>query len=342
MKAVFYNKTGSLDYLQFGDISQEKKPLQEGQLRLRFLAGALNHLDLWVLKGLPRVEYHFPHVVGADGCFQVIESSSDKFKKGDRVVVYPASGTGPDEHLSADFKIRGENTTGVFQEEVVVDAAYAFSAVEYLSDEQNASLPLTYLTAWQMLAHRAGLFPGKFDQGSLGPILIYGAGSGVTHALLELLLSMDIKNIALCSREQGKLEAWKKRGVHAFEVNEKLYKQLKEFSEGRGFSIIFDHVGERFFEDSIRLLAYHGKLISCGASSGPKASFDLRHFYFRQLQLLGSTMGSLRHFAEVMGHIRSHKIEPEISHIYGWSDPQEAFKLIDQGLQNGKIVLRRV
>lgn len=342
MKALYFNQTGSVDYLTYGDINLTNS-LLKGQVKIKFLAGSLNHLDLWVIKGLPRVKYLFPHIAGADLCGQVIESKSSQFKPGDRVVIYPAKSSGiqngciTPENLCSDFKIRGENTPGVFCEEIIVEDKYCLPAPPHLSPEEAACLPLTYLTAWQMIEKSQVI---SFTQGKLIKplnILIHGAGSGVTHALLNLISPLELTSIAVSSRSKNKLSNLR-TNERGFYCDEKIEDSLKsEFPDK--FDIIFDHVGERYFEMNIRLLKNGGKLITCGATSGSIGKLDLRHLYFRQLQLLGSTMGSLAHFRSAISWVNAHHLKPRISQVFSIEKGQEAFHALENQTQDGKIIL---
>ena len=348
MKAILIHKTGSLDHIEVGDLPSPGK-LKIGEVRLKFLAGSLNHLDLWVLKGLPRVTYHFPHILGADLCGEIIESKSKKFKCGQRVVLYPAKSQGKDihrkpapENLCSDFHIRGENTAGVFAEEVVAHEKFVFLAPKHLSTAEAAAIPLVYLTAWQMVFEKAGLKPKqKFD----GKILIHGAGSGVSQAILNLLLSFGLKNqVAVTSRDKGKLAFWEKKGIQTFLFSSQTADEIKNWASkkaGDKISIIFDHLGEKFFEMNIRLLKAGGKFITCGATTGFDGKIDLRHLYFRQLQLLGSTMGSLAHFKQMIAWISKSKITPKIAAEFDFYHPQAGFALMEAAEQDGKILFLR-
>ncbi|MDB5038558.1 MAG: alcohol dehydrogenase [Bacteriovoracaceae bacterium] len=342
MKAVYFQKTGSISNLEWGDFPKREK-IKPGEVRLKFLAGSLNHLDLWVLKGLPRVRYTFPHLCGADLCGEVIESKSKKFKLKEKVLLYPGTSLGKDslgrpcpENLCDDFKIRGENAPGVFAEEIVASDRYLIKAPKHLTSIEAASIPLVYLTAWQMI-EKAELKPGKI---STVPILVNGVGSGVSQALLNILNSFGAKRIAFTSRSEAKFGDWKKTpGFTGFTLSENTYDDLKSWAKPDGISVVFDHVGEALFETNIRLLKRGGKLVTCGATSGHKGNLDLRHLYFRQLQLLGSTMGSLKHFKDVIRWIEKKKIHPKISKTFPLQNIQEAYQYLESGSQTGKIVL---
>jgi NADPH:quinone reductase-like Zn-dependent oxidoreductase len=346
MKAILFRKTGSISDLEVANIPNQKG-LKQNQVRLQFIAGALNHLDLWVLKGLPRVKYEFPHLCGADLCARVFESRSAHFRVGDRVILYPAESSGQNargqyqpENLCEDFRIRGENAPGVFCEEIVVDDRYLLLAPEHLSDHEAAALPLSYVTAWQMVVEKAQLYQNRkfFDT-----ILVHGAGSGVTQAILELCLSFGMTQIATTSRAEEKLEPWRARGVKTFLLHDKVSDEIRNWSKASSGSdrigIIFDHVGEALFELNTRLLKNGGRFITCGATSGHMGRIDLRHLYFRQLQLLGSTMGSLQHFRAMVSWVQTSKIRPAISDAFSFHDAQNAYQLMESATQNGKIVL---
>jgi NADPH:quinone reductase-like Zn-dependent oxidoreductase len=330
MKAVLFQKTGSLENIEVSEIASPR-PIQTEEVRIKFLAGGLNHLDLWVVKGLPRIKYKFPHISGADICGEVIETKTTKFKIGDRVIVCPA------EYGNDEIKIRGENIPGVFSEEIVTHSKFIRKIPEHLTPEEGAALPLVYLTAWQMLTGKARLQPNSPSQKR---ILVHGAGSGVTQALLSLLVSFGEKNIVTTSRDPEKLEHWKKNGVATFKNDPHLEANLKTWLSSNRFDLILDHVGAEIFEMNIRLLRNGGTFVTCGATSGPEAKLDLRHLYFRQLEILGSTMGTLSHFTEVLDWIERSRMRPKISKIFNFSDAQEAYRYLNSGQQDGKVIIR--
>lgn len=343
MKVIGFNQTGSVSDIEVLDIPSPEK-LKEGEVRLKFLSGSLNHLDLWVIKGLPHIKYQFPHIAGSDFCGKVIESRSEKFKIGDRVLVYPGGNSGADnreylpENLRDDFLIRGENSPGVLREELVEPEKYLIKTPEYLTDEQAGAVPLAFLTAYQMVVEKGGSSE-SFDPEKIEPVLVHAAGSGVSQAIIELLLSFGFKKIAATSRTEEKLEHWKKRGVQGFASGPNLESELKTWAGKSRFSLIFDHVGEAYFEMNIRLLRKNGGFITCGATSGFKAPLDLRHLFFRQLQLLGSTMGSLSQFKTMVNWVAEKKIVPLVTQTFGFDNPKPAYELMESGRQNGKIVL---
>ncbi len=343
MKAIGFDRTGSISNIEVLNIPAAGE-LKNGEVRLKFISGSLNHLDLWVIKGLPHIKYQFPHIAGSDFCGKVIESRYEKFKVGDRVLVYPGGNSATDgrdylpENLRDDFLIRGENSPGVLREELVEPEKYLVKVPEHLSDEQAGAVPLAFLTAWQMVAEK-GFSPESHDPKNIEPVLVHAAGSGVSQAVLELLLSFGFKKIAATSRQLEKLEVWQKRGVQGFVSDPNLENELKTWAGKFRFGLIFDHVGEAYFEMNIRLLRKSGKFITCGSTSGFKAPLDLRHLFFRQLQLLGSTMGSLQQFRTMVGWVAEKKIVPLVSHTFPFDQPKAAYDLMESGRQNGKIVL---
>lgn len=336
MKAIGFEATGGPEQIRI--LTLPSPALEDGDVRLRFLSGSLNHLDLWVLKGLPRVKYQFPHICGADLCGEVVESKSPLFQMGDRVLAYPAEASEAPENLSRDFRIRGENMRGVFSEEIVLPAKYLRRMPTHLNVAEAAALPLVYLTAWQMVVEKAQLSPESSNRDQI-QILVHGAGSGVSHAVLELLLSFGYSRIVLTSRDESKLKAWTARGVSGVVSLHDVESQLKAQSSTGRFHLIFDHVGEAFFEMNIRLLETGGRFVTCGATSGALGKIDLRHLYFRQLQLLGSTMGSLKHFQSAIDWVERAKIRPRIAGKFGFQQGADAFKFLQSSQQDGKIII---
>jgi len=259
-------------------------------------------------------------------------------------LVYPGGNSGADnreylpENLRDDFLIRGENAPGVLREELIEQELYLVKAPQHLSDAQAGAVPLAFLTAWQMVAEK-GSSAERDNPEKIEPVLVHAAGSGVSQAILELLLSFGCKKIAASSRSKEKLELWRKRGIQGFISGPNLENELKTWVGGERFGLIFDHVGQAYFEMNIRLLRKNGRFITCGSTSGFKAPLDLRHLFFRQLQLLGSTMGSLQEFKKMVNWMAEKKTIPHVSHSFPFDNPQPAYELMEAGRQNGKVVL---
>jgi NADPH:quinone reductase-like Zn-dependent oxidoreductase len=194
-----------------------------------------------------------------------------------------------------------------------------------------------------MIVQKGNLFPGNFDSKKVGPILVHGAGSGVSHALLELLISFGIppSDLWVSSRTEKKLEAWRKRGLQTVLFSEdKMAGELRQRTGGKRFSVIFDHVGKASFAANLKLLENGGKLITCGATSGFEVGLDLRHIFFRQLQILGSTMGSLQHFQDMIRWVAYHRLSWKLSKVFPVTEVKSAYASLAAGEQDGKIVLQ--
>lgn len=342
MKAIFYNQTGSIDFVEFDSLPLSRPDLGGKEVRVRVLAGSLNHLDLWVLKGLPHISYQFPHIMGADVVARVMESRSERFKVDDRVLVYPASVSAPLDYrsrqsLQRDFAVRGENAPGLFCEELILSERELFHCPAHLEITEAAAVPLVYLTAWQMIVEKAQIQLGQSPMDDL-KILIHGAGSGVSHALLEILLSFGLKSLVLSSRSEEKLRPWRDRGVEGVLADESFDKRLKELAGPEGFDVIFDHVGQAYWSLNLKRLRNGGRLVTCGATSGFHAELDLRHVFFRQIQILGSTMGEPRHFQDVLDWIQMSRIRPRVSEVFAFHEISKALEKMDKGGQDGKIV----
>lgn len=344
MKAVYFNQTGTIDQVQFGEIPQDLPSPGVGECRIRCLAGALNHLDLWVLKGLPILKYQFPHVMGADLCGEIVETCSEHFRVGDKVLVYPASfeSRASYQELATthkSFGVRGESAPGVFREEILIQDRFLVHAPSHLTSTQAAALPLAYLTAWQMIVSRAGIFPGASDLSQRGPFLIHGAGSGVSRAIVQLLGSFGFppEKIVLTSRRESVLDELRLEGLIGVLAGPDMESHLKVEVPTR-FDVIFDHVGAVYWPMNFRLLKNAGSLVTCGASSGFEASVDLRQIFFRQLRVLGSTMGELEDFRSVLQWISARHLEPVVSKKFAFEQIREALQFLDSGNQSGKIV----
>lgn len=293
MKGAFINQHGGPEVIEIGEL-----PMPEpgpGEVRIKVKASSINHLDIWVRKGLPGLKLKFPHVLGADAS-GIVDKKGEEVKgidEGERVLIYPALFCGVcescisgKENLCKEYKIFGERTQGVQSEYIVVPSANIFKMPSGLSFVEAASLPLTLLTAMQMV-EKAKPEPGM-------NVLVMAAGSGVSSMLIQILKAFNC-NVFVTTGSEEKIERAKWLGAEEGVVyKEKGWeKKLKNICEK--IDIIFDHTGKDFWESLIKIVNWGGKIVVCGATSGYDAITDLRHVFFRQIQIIGSTMGGRKH-----------------------------------------------
>lgn len=309
---------------------------------MRVRAAALNRLDLWMTAGLPNVTPAFPFVVGSDGAGEVAEvgEAVSTLRPGDRVMFNPglscgtcAACVGDEEPLCRDFRLLGEHLPGTATEYLVLPAANLAPVPEGMSWAEAAGFSLATLTAWRMLAGRAKVRAGE-------TVLIWGAGGGVSLAALQIALLLGARPI-VTSGTPAKLDAARRLGAFAAldHGREDVVAEVRRLTGGRGAEVVVDSVGERTWTDSLRALARGGRLVVCGATTGPAAAFDLRRLFWQQWSILGSTMGSRREYAEVVRLAHQGRLRTVVDRVVPLADGAAAYERMRRGEQTGKLVL---
>lgn len=341
MRAVTIHGHGGPEELRLEEV--EKPTPGKGEVVVRLAAAALNHLDIWVLKGVPGLTLSFPHIMGSDGSGTVDQPGEavDGIKKGDRVLINPGISCGEcefcgkgEESECRSFHLLGEHIDGTFAEYVAVPEKNLHVVPEHLSFEEAAGLPLVFLTAWRMLVSRAHLAAGE-------DLLVIGAGGGVAGAAIQLGLELGARVIAT-SGDPEKVEKASKMGAHhAFNHGEKdIVREVRQFTKGRGVDVCVDSVGEATWSKSIGSLVKGGRLVTCGATSGPLGETDIRRVFWNQLTILGSTMGSRSDVREMLRFVEERSMKPVIDTIFPLDHALEAHERMIRGEQFGKLVLR--
>ncbi len=313
-----------------------------GQALVRVKAAALNHLDVWVRQGWPGLSLHFPHVFGSDvaGVVAAIGSGVEGWKVGDEVVVNPALGCGRcerclggAENLCRHFAILGEHVPGGQAEWLVVPARNLCAKPGRLTFEEAAAVPLTFMTAWHALVVRAALRPGE-------TILIHAAGSGVGVAAVQIARLLGARVIATAG-SPAKLE--KARALGADEgidyERQDFLAEVKRLTGRRGVDVVFEHVGKKTWEKSLLAAGIGGRIVTVGATTGHDPLTDLRHVFFRQLSVLGSTMGTAADLLQVLAFVERGTLRPVIDRVLPLADARAAQGLLADRAQFGKIVL---
>jgi NADPH:quinone reductase-like Zn-dependent oxidoreductase len=337
MKAVRIHKHGTSDVLRVDDIAIPKP--QTGEVLIKIKAAALNHLDIFVRKGIPGVA--LPLIMGSDAAGEVVETGENVtwLKKGDEVIHVPFR-INPDdpllktnnENLSKDYKIPGEHVNGVQAEYVCIPDIYALHKPMNTSWAEAAAFPLVALTAYHMLCRKVTINKGDW-------ILVYGASSGVGSAAIQIAKSLGANVITTVS-SPAKAKLAKSLGADRVLNYEKqsVGKAAKEISGG-GVDFVFEHTGELTWKESLRSLKTGGKIITCGATTGYNAMIDLRILFNRQQQIIGSTMGTFKDMIEVIGLVNSGKVKPVIGKTFHFKDVNLAHDYLESGQNLGKVVL---
>jgi NADPH:quinone reductase-like Zn-dependent oxidoreductase len=341
VKALTLTGNGGLEQLALGEVpAPQLRSPDEVMVRVR--AAALNRLDLFMVNGLPNISPVFPFVVGSDGAGvveQVGEGVPD-FRAGDRVMINPGISCGhcaacveDDEPLCPHFKLLGEHLPGTAAELVVVPARNLAPVPDGMDWPAAAGFSLATLTAWRMLAGRARLRGGE-------TVLIWGIGGGVSLAALQIVNLLGGRAI-VTSGSDAKLARARELGAAAalHHGRDDVVAEVRKLTCGRGAHVVVDSVGARTWPDSLRALRRGGRLVICGATTGPAAAFDLRRLFWYQWSILGSTMGSRREYAEIVRLAHQGRLWPVVDRVMPLVDGVSAYQRMERGEQSGKLVL---
>ena len=314
------------------------------QVLIRVRTAAINHLDLFLTEGVKGITLQFPHVVGTDGA-GVVEAVGDAvrvIRPGDRVTINPGISCGECESCRQGedpycrrYQILGEHRAGTAAEFVVVPERNVAVVPENMPWDVAAAFPLSTLTAWRMLTTRAGLQAGE-------TVLIWGVGGGVALAALAIAKHLGARAIATSSTN-WKLERARVLGAdevfnHTETAPDEIAREVRKLTGG-GADVVVDTVGKSTWDASLKSLRPGGRLVTCGATSGPDVGLDIRRLFWFQWSLLGSTMGSLAEFAEVMALARAGKLWPVVDSVVPLAEGAEAYRRMERGEQQGKLVI---
>ncbi len=338
MKAVIFYKHGGLEELEYKDVAEPS--ISENEVLVRVKACALNHLDIWTRRGIPGV--NMPHISGSDiaGIVEKAGAKVKNVKPGDRVALNPSLSCGQceycrmgDEPLCNEYKILGEHTDGGYAEFCKAPAENCELIPDGFSFEEAAAAPLVFLTAWRMLVSRARVRAGE-------DVLVLGAGGGVASAAIQIAKLCGARVIATASTDE-KLKRAQQFGADIL-INYKTSefdKEIWKITQKRGVDIVVENVGQATWKQSIKALARNGRLVTCGATTGPLGEIDIRVLFWKQLQIIGSTMGNKREFAEVMKLIWAKKLKPIVAQTFSLREAAKAQQMLENRDVFGKLVL---
>jgi NADPH:quinone reductase-like Zn-dependent oxidoreductase len=341
VKAAFFREHGGPEKIEHGELPDPAPG--PGQVRVRIRAGALNHLDIFVRSGIPGIPVALPHVMGSDGA-GVIDSTGPgvtRMKPGDEVVLNPGMNCGECEYcmagehsLCVSFRILGEHVPGTFAEYVVAPAANAYPKPAALSWEEAAAFPLTFLTAWRMLVTKGRVQTGE-------SLLIIGIGGGVAVAALQIAKLLGL-TVFVTSGSPEKLARAKDLGADGGidHARTDLSKEIRRLTGKRGVDLVLDSVGKATWRQSIAAAARGGRLLTCGATTGPDPQTDLARIFWNQLTVYGSTMGTQAEFARMLKMFGGGKVRPVVDAVFPLSRAREAVETLEGKRQFGKVVLR--
>jgi len=341
MKAVYFKQHGGSDLLQVGELPTPNIATNGALIKVE--ACALNHLDLWVRQGLPGVQIPMPHIGGSE-IVGIIAGKGPRVKGvrvGQRVLVAPgiscrrcaACRMGRDS-LCPDFRIVGLQINGGYAEYASVPGRNLIPVSNRWKPEEWAAVPLVFLTAWHMLITRAALKPRE-------TVLVQGAGSGVGSAAIQIAKLKRCTVFATASSEE---KAKKARSLGADVVlntgKGDFAEELLKATKGRGVDVVFEHIGPATWAGSVRCLARGGRLVTCGATTGPKVELDLRFFFTKELNVLGCTMGSRRELNQVLALVARGKLRPVVSKVFPLHEAAKAQGMMESRNFFGKLVLK--
>jgi len=345
MKAAYIVRHGELDQLKVGELEDINLKSNEVLIKTKF--AALNHVDLFVIKGWPGLNLEMPHVIGSDASGIIADLGSDisdnSLRKGSSVIINPGISCGSCYHclsgkqnFCSSFSIMGEHQWGTFADYFKVPKENVLEIPNAYSMEKAAAAPLTFLTAWRALKTQSNI---KADD----IILIHGASGGLSSAAIQIAKYLGATVITTTSNNT-KVEKAKKIGAdHIINYNEMkdygkyIYNNL---TNRKGVDVVLDSVGSSTFSSSLRILKPGGKLIVPGSTTGPLAEIDLRQVFWKQLEIKGTTMSNQAEFRDVMKVVFDGKVSPIIDKIFNIDDILNAELYLTKAKQFGKVIIK--
>jgi NADPH:quinone reductase-like Zn-dependent oxidoreductase len=339
MRAAIFHDTGGPEVLRVEEV--ERPEAGPGQVLVRVAACGMNHLDLWVRRGMP-IDTTMPHIGGSDvaGTVAAVGDGVHGIAEHQRVVVNPALWCGAcraclrGEHPHCDtFRILGEHTDGGFAEYVAVPERNVHPIPDELSFEQAAAIPISYQTAWRALVTRAALRPAE-------DVLVLGASGGTAVAAVQIARLCGARVFAVTSGQEN-VQRVRALGAHVVYDRER-----EDFSRAvfrdtgrRGVDVVVENVGEATWTGSVRALAKGGRLVTYGATTGHRGEIDLRLLFWKQLQLIGTTMATAAEFSAMLLAVTRGDLAPVVDSVMPLADARAAHERLEAGGQFGKIVL---
>jgi NADPH:quinone reductase-like Zn-dependent oxidoreductase len=339
LRAALFHEFGGPDVVVMGEVPRpEAGP---GEVLLRVVAAGMNHLDLWIRRGLP-IETTMPHIGGSDvaGVVEALGEGVSGFQPGDPVVVDPSLSCGRCEWclrgeapLCTRYRILGEHTQGGFAEYVTVPAANLYAIPSDFDFDRAAASPLPFLTAWRGLITRARLRAGE-------TALITGASGGVGTAAVQIAKLAGARVFAVTTAANvDRVHALGADVVYDRESVEYAKEVWRDTSK-RGVDVVFDSVGEATWGANVRAVARGGRIVVYGATTGPRGETDLRQLFWKQIEIIGTTMSNPTEFRTVMDLVVSGVLAPVIDVVWPLERARAAHERLEAGRQFGKIVLR--
>jgi NADPH:quinone reductase-like Zn-dependent oxidoreductase len=340
MQAVVLHEHGGPEVLRLEAVPRpEPGP---GEVRVKVAAVALNHLDLWVRRGGPAFRLEYPHRLGSDvaGTIDAVGPGVDLGLVGTRAVVNPglscghcAACLGGADNLCRHYRILGEHAQGGYAEYLVVPRTNLAPYPGGLSFVDAAASLLPFLTAWQMLVKKARVQPGQV-------VLVQGAGSGVGVAAIQIARLFGARVLATAGSDDKRARARALGAEHVIDYrNADFVAEVRKLTDRRGVDVVFEHVGGETFAASVRAVRNGGRIVTCGATAGFTPVIDLRHVFFRQIEILGSTMGAKADLFAVLEHVAAGRLRPVVHAALPLARAADAHGILERREAFGKVVL---
>ena len=343
MRACVLTTTG----LQITDVPDAPAP-GPGEVRVAVRSAALNHLDLFVRDGLPGATPRYPHVVGADGAgvVELVGGDVQGIVAGDRVLINPGISDyrcefcrAGEHSLCVAYRLLGEHLPGTMAELVTVPAVNVRLVPDLspaLTWAEAAAFTLVTLTAWRMVVTRAQVQAGE-------TVLVWGIGGGVSLAAMRIAKLAGAR-VIVTSSDDAKLAAARGLGadVTLNHRTQKVAEDVRALTGTRGVEVVVENVGAATWDQSLRCLKRGGRLVTCGATSGPNVTIDLRRMFWHHWTLMGSTMGNAAEYDEIVRRLGAGELRPVLDQVYPLARVSEAYRRLEQGAQLGKIAVEIV
>ena len=339
MKAIRIHEHGNKDVLCVDDI--EVPLCSDDKILVNIKASSLNHLDIWVRQGLPGIPIPLPLIMGSDGAGVItdIGKNVNGFSINDHVVIQPGTFKKScnavkkgNENYSHTYGILGETTNGTQSEYILVNKENIAPKAKHLSFEEASSMQLVFMTSYQMLVERAKLE-------STETVLIYGATSGIGSAAIQIAKDIGAKVITTVGSESKENYAHDMGANHVFIHDNQLMNNVKQVVGRKGVNVIFEHIGLKTWNQSLRMLSRGGRIVTCGSTTGSVVDIDLRYLFMKQQTILGSTMSNITSFNSVLSKIKDKKYKPFLDKVFSFKDIKDAHLRLENRQQYGKIVV---
>tara|TARA_Y100000588_G_C14265824_1_gene929808 strand:- start:136 stop:1164 length:1029 start_codon:yes stop_codon:yes gene_type:complete len=340
MKSVRIHEHGGSEVLRYEDAPEPK--IGPNQVLVKVAACSLNHLDLFIRSGLPGLTLAMPHILGSDASGHVVEVGEvvGPIKVGDQVLIAPGLScryctecVSGNDNRCRHYGLLGYAHPGVNAEYVAVPAINVIRVPGNLNFHEAAAIPLVFLTAWHMLVGVAKIKMGE-------DVLIVGASSGVGTAAIQIAKLHHCRVIATAGSED-KMTMAKQLGADEVinHYKQDIKSEVRRITAKRGVDVVFEHVGAATWTESTSALANHGRLVTCGATTGGEVKLNINHLFFRQLTLQGTFMGTLGELHEVVKLFELGKLRAVIDQVFPITELGTAHEYLENKSQFGKVVI---